>query len=194
MLPQTKFQFQVEGELIQFLDWSKGTPKYVRIAIGEERFPIKLSKSLRREIVDLNIVPGDRLKIIGDETLKPETGIHKLKATRIINLSRQSEPMPDNLEEISYSKKGKSKAKILVCHKSGCLKRGGKHLHEKIEQALSELGLQNHVEIERTGCQKRCKKAPNFILMPGEKETRCDRMDLDSILSFLEKHFCISCK
>jgi hypothetical protein len=67
-------------------------------------------------------------------------------------------------------------------------------LHEKIEKALSELGLQNHVKIEHTGCQKRCKKAPNFILMPGEKETRCDRMDLDGILALLEKHFCSSCK
>lgn len=84
----------------------------------------------------------------------------------------------------SNSKKGKKKkGKILLCGKSSCSKRGGKQLDRALTTTLQKLGLQERVNLEVTSCQKQCKKAPSFILMPGKvKQTYVNPHKLTSLI------------
>lgn len=61
----------------------------------------------------------------------------------------------------------KPKIKVLVCQKSGCLKKGGKGLCEALDQILRDRNLEQYVTIQRTGCVKRCSAAPNVVMVPG---------------------------
>ncbi|MBF2047902.1 MAG: (2Fe-2S) ferredoxin domain-containing protein [Elainella sp. C42_A2020_010] len=63
----------------------------------------------------------------------------------------------------------KSKIKVLVCQKSGCLKKGGRGLCEALQQALCQRNLDQHVTIKPTGCLKCCSSAPNLVMMPGNR-------------------------
>jgi NADH:ubiquinone oxidoreductase subunit E len=77
-------------------------------------------------------------------------------------------------------------AKIMVCQKSGCIKRGGKGLLSKLEKTLCDRGLLEKVKIEHTDCQKRCSSAPNCVLVLGKKQYR--KIHPDAIASLLENH------
>ncbi|MCU0543601.1 MAG: NAD(P)H-dependent oxidoreductase subunit E [Oscillatoriaceae cyanobacterium Prado104] len=65
--------------------------------------------------------------------------------------------------------KNPPKVKVLVCQKSGCLKRGGKKLCEDLDRTICDRQWENYVTIERTGCLKRCSSAPNLVIMPGKQ-------------------------
>ncbi len=85
------------------------------------------------------------------------------------------------------SHKSSPKAKILLCQKSGCLKRGGKSLLSELEQTLCDCGLQDKVTIEYSSrCMKCCKSAPNYILQIGNKEYK--NIHPKEIASLLENH------
>ncbi|MEL6552043.1 MAG: (2Fe-2S) ferredoxin domain-containing protein [Cyanobacteria bacterium J06621_11] len=82
---------------------------------------------------------------------------------------------------------GKVKGKIMVCHKSGCKKRGGRQLVEALERTLREQQLEDAVAIQYTGCQKQCSKAPSLIIMPGKY--RYDGLTPREVPALLKKHF-----
>ena len=71
-------------------------------------------------------------------------------------------------KNITFKEGKNKKGKILLCGKSSCSKRGEKQLYRALTATLQKLGLQERVNIELTGCQKQCKKAPSLILMPGK--------------------------
>lgn len=165
--------FQAEGE---FLSWENPDQlKYFNLAVETGVLKIKLAKELRTSL-GLRVRPGDRLWVAGLQKLNPKTQASKLKACRV------------KLVEVgSPTLLGKSandrKAKILVCQKSGCLKRGGQGLCRALESELSDRGLQERVTIERTGCLKRCSSGPNLVVMPGKQHY--SRIRPDAIARFL---------
>jgi NADH:ubiquinone oxidoreductase subunit E len=65
-------------------------------------------------------------------------------------------------------KKKKDLPCILICHKSDCWQSGGKEIYQRLEEELRDRGLSNRVQIQKTGCQKRCKQAPNLVIMPNK--------------------------
>lgn len=65
--------------------------------------------------------------------------------------------------------KSKPKIKVLVCQKSGCLKRGGKGLCEALDRTICDRQWEKYVTVERTGCLKHCSSAPNVVIMPGKQ-------------------------
>jgi (2Fe-2S) ferredoxin len=67
------------------------------------------------------------------------------------------------------SAKSHPKIKVLVCQKSGCLKRGGKGLCEALDRTICDRQWEKYVTIERTGCLKHCSSAPNVVIMPGKQ-------------------------
>lgn len=77
--------------------------------------------------------------------------------------------------------------KIQVCRKSGCQKRGGRQLVEALKQALRDRNLHSQVDIQYTGCQNHCAKAPTFTVMPGGH--RYSQVKLSRLPGVLDRHF-----
>ncbi len=152
---------QIEGKFIGFLPHPKNDLKYMQLQVGERRIAVKLAKELR-EPISKKLVEGDEL-VVSLEQKKAGIGSHlKLKTDHIEKLNTDGKPLVFGAEPNSKENK------ILLCYNSKCAKRGGKQLYFALAEALEKLGLQHQVSIEITGCQKHCKKAPSFILMPGK--------------------------
>ncbi|MDR9405304.1 MAG: (2Fe-2S) ferredoxin domain-containing protein [Halothece sp. Uz-M2-17] len=152
---------QVEGNFLSFLPNSKNELKYMQLQVGERIIAVKLAKELRKPISN-KLVAGDQLLVSLEQKELGKGSCLKLKTDHIEKLNTGRKPIVFRTK--SYSKEDK----ILLCHNSKCAKRGGKKLYFALAEALEKLGLQNKVLIEITGCQKQCKKAPSFILMPGK--------------------------
>ncbi|MBW4667280.1 MAG: (2Fe-2S) ferredoxin domain-containing protein [Cyanomargarita calcarea GSE-NOS-MK-12-04C] len=181
---QTLSQFNLSGQFLGFVEDTAGKFKYMRLILAKcesispfstEEVQIKLPKELRASM-DLSLVHGDEVRIVGVSKLDQQTGKIKLKAYQVTPVGgcpkqEMSTPM---------------KARILVCQKSGCRKHGGNGLLSEIEAILQERGLLGHVTIEYTSCQKRCNKAPNCVLQLGKKEYNL--MHPRAIASLLEHH------
>lgn len=175
---QGSWEFNFEGQLLGFVEPGASNPKYLLLGCSQENLQIKISKQLRTS-ARLTLRPGDRLQVLGSARLDSYTGSLKLKANRVIPLSLSSELtslQDSNQISINSSPTERSdnmqstppKVKVLVCQKSGCLKRGGKALLQSLKVALDDSNLSERVLVEHTGCLKRCASAPNFAIMPGK--------------------------
>jgi (2Fe-2S) ferredoxin len=168
-------EVNLEGQFLGFVGNKPGKYKHLRLAIPAGNIKIKVPKTLRISL-GLSLVPGEQISIDGISKLNSRTSEIKLQAYRIIPvgfcLLKNSEPQP--------------KAKIMVCQKSGCIKRGGKGLLSELEKTLCERGLLDKVTIEHTDCQKRCGSAPNCVLLVGKKQYK--KIQPDAIASVLEDH------
>ncbi|PMB48917.1 DNA-binding protein [Fischerella thermalis CCMEE 5205] len=168
-------EFNLEGQFLGFLGDSSREYKYLRLAIASGEVQLKLPKQLRAYL-GVNLQPGELLQVFGLSKLNTHTGKIKFKVYGVKPLGvcpNQKNPQ-------------QTKAKILVCQKSGCRKRGGKGLLSKLEKILCERGLQDKVTIEQTGCLKCCNSAPNCVLQLGQKEFK--KVHPEAIASLLENH------
>ena len=185
--------FQLQGKFVGFIYKSNGQAKSLILAVGERELRIKIDKSLQ-DTHFLNLLPGDWISITGEQEFKKEKFTKlKLKAYEIDRLSCDVKCNPQ--EETNAMGKGKAcakKGKILICNKSDCAKRGGKKLYGVLEKTISNLGLEKHVTIQKTGGQKRCGKAPNMILMPGR--SKHSKPNPKNIAGLLEEHYITSGK
>ncbi|WP_414543224.1 (2Fe-2S) ferredoxin domain-containing protein [Nostoc sp. CCY0012] len=168
-------ELKLEGQFLGFVGDKPGKCKYLQLAISSGNVQVKLPKELRRPL-SLTLMPGDLISVCGISKLNPHTGEIKLKAHQITSLDGcPNQKLPSQPH-----------AKIMVCQKSGCLKRGGKGLLSDLEKTLCDRGLLDKVKIEHTGCQKRCSSAPNCVLELGKKKYK--KMHPDAIASLLENH------
>lgn len=151
---------RVEGEFFGFLPKPGSELKYMQLQVGERRISVKLAKELR-EPLGKELVKHDRLLVFLQQKSLGIGSPLKLKTHRVEKY--KSGYPPSIFESAAMSEQGK----ILLCYNSSCVKRGGKKLYYALAETLHQLGLQDQVRIEMTGCQKQCKKAPSFILMPG---------------------------
>jgi len=200
--------FNLEGIFLGFLGGDPRKPKSLLLGVDQEQIAIKLPKELRPSITR-SVSLGDRLRCIGCSQIDFKAGVIKLKAYQIFFLP----PLGDgptgippsavpadtaatppcsrgNAPEPATATKAPKNSKILVCHKSGCQKRGGRKMVTALEQVLQEYQLQDQVEIRYTGCQKRCSKAPNLTVMPGKH--RYDNLSPKDLSALIEEHFCPS--
>ncbi|HLO47794.1 MAG TPA: (2Fe-2S) ferredoxin domain-containing protein [Kamptonema sp.] len=213
-------EFSLEGQILGFIVEDGYKLKYLRIAApsGEE-YVVKISKQLRSPLAPV-LAPGLAVRVVGEKKLNWETGKIKLKAYSVVPLTgdnlptgetqilagasfgRQTEVSPfacggqlpcDRLGTIAPTPTNSSqnKAKILVCQKSDCQKRGGRAVCQALEAALSDRGLKDQVTIQGTGCLKQCKAGPNMVLMPDK--TRYSRIEPTEIPAIIEKHFAHVC-
>ncbi|ARV60642.1 DNA-binding protein [Nostocales cyanobacterium HT-58-2] len=178
--------FNFEGQFLGFVSDcdSPGKLKYLRLALESEDVQIKIPKELRHSL-SLSLVLGEKIRVLGIKKLDTLTGEIKLKAFRVI----PSGVCPNQTIPIQQQK-CLPKARILVCQKSGCTKRGGKGLLSELEKILCDRGLSDQVKIEHTGCLKCCKSAPNYILQIGKKEYK--KMHTEAIISLLESYLASS--
>ena len=184
--------FQLQGKFVGFIYKSNGQSKSLILAVGERELRIKIDKTLR-DSQQLNLVPGDWISITGEQEFKGNFTKLKLQAYEITRLSCDVKCDQEKVNDATVTNQGKTcpkKGKILLCNKSDCAKRGGRKLHQIVEQTLSNLGLEDHVTIEKTSCQKRCGKAPNIILMPGK--AKHSKPNPQTITELLEEHYLTS--
>ncbi|AFZ17189.1 (2Fe-2S) ferredoxin domain-containing protein [Allocoleopsis franciscana] len=172
-------EFRIEGQFLGFASDEFGKLKYLRVAIETGEFHIKVPKESRAFFMRI-LRPSDQILVIGTKKLDKHTGQFKLKAEQVNKLTLDSQEMIPQ-QQVLHTR---PKAKILMCQKSGCIKRGGKRLCQELEATLCDRGLQDRVKIERTGCLKRCSQAPNLVLMPGK--TRLSGMHPEAIATLIE--------
>lgn len=175
-------EFSLEGRFLGFVLEDGYKIKYLRLATSNGEYRTKLCKELRSSF-DLQLIAGDWVQVVGEKKLDLKTGKLKLKAERVI----PAVPRQDDRDVSAKSKSVKTKASILVCQKSDCMKRGGKAVCQALEAAVSDRGLSDQVSIKGTGCLKQCKAGPNVVVMPDK--TRYSRIQSDQIPELFDKHF-----
>lgn len=154
--------FQLRGQFQGFTSDKK--PRSFQLQTQELSHRIKAPKSLRAELQQY-LQPGDAIQVDGVQTVDKDTAELQLKAkkvTRITAAELMAAPVATPV-----SKPAKS-AKVLVCHKSSCRKRGAVKVYQALEASLSEAGLDGTVPVKLTGCMDRCKAGPNVVVMPGK--------------------------
>ncbi|HIK06773.1 MAG TPA: (2Fe-2S) ferredoxin domain-containing protein [Trichormus sp. M33_DOE_039] len=174
----TLSEFNLEGDFLGFIGNKTKKIKYLSLAIPSGDVLIKLPKKLRSALSS-SLAIGERINIYGVGKLNRYKGTIKLKAYEVTTISHPHHPHADLPPQ--------PPAKIMVCQKAGCIKRGGQGLLSELEQTLCDRGLLDKVTIEHTNCQKRCSSAPNCILMLGKKKYKknCPQ----AIASLLESYF-----
>ncbi|EKV00049.1 hypothetical protein Lepto7375DRAFT_2139 [Leptolyngbya sp. PCC 7375] len=196
------YMFILEGIFLGYLSKKKKKIKALALEVEQEQVVIKLPKEVRDSIQAYQFQPGDQIRCIGRSQVDFTTGTIKLRAYQVLPLLPPNEEVPlttspkapmSTTAEASQVPTYPTVAvaqkppKILICRKSGCQKRGGRQLISKLESILQEYQLHDQVEIQYTGCQKRCSKAPTLTIMPGKH--RYDRLSLQSLSNVVEKHF-----
>ncbi|UKO97358.1 (2Fe-2S) ferredoxin domain-containing protein [Nostoc sp. UHCC 0870] len=175
----TLSEFNLEGDFLGFIGNKPKKVKYLSLAISSGDVLIKLPKKLRTALSS-SLEIGERINIYGVGKLNRYKGTIKLKAYQVTTIS-------DGLHShLTQDLPPQPSAKIMVCQKSGCMKRGGKGLLSDLEQTLCDRGLLDKVTIEHTDCQKRCSSAPNCVLMLGKKKYK--KNCPDAIASLLEQY------
>jgi (2Fe-2S) ferredoxin len=195
-----RMEFNFEGQFLGFVSHD-GKLKYMRLRMLSEELQIKLPKSLRVSL-GRSLPVGEAIQVTGMGKFDRHTHELKLKAHQIIPLTAPgsqtpaaipTSEVPSKPHNAKIEPKSKPKIKVLVCQKSGCLKKGGKGLGASLNQILRDRGLHQHVTIEQTGCLKHCSGAPNLVIMPGNHRYPGVRLEAlpqiaDAIAQNLARH------
>lgn len=189
-------EFDLLGQLQYFLFKKDGQIKYLKLSCDGREYLIKLTKSLRYNFPQ-TITPGCWLTVKGEQKQYIKTGKLKLKAS-IVELAeaRQSHNQPElalkNISLNNCSKSAEPSAKVLVCKKSSCWKRGGQAVCQLIEDICRDRDWGDRVEVKTTGCLKQCKQGPNVVMLPSK--TRYSNVKPQQVPVLLEKHLLASAK
>lgn len=186
--------FHLEGKFVGFIKKPNGQLKYLRFMFDGKELHIKLDKELRGSL-ESNLAYGDWIQVLGRRKFKGSFSEFKLKAFQVNRLSCSPECKDNsNLNSLdiinNQSSNFPKKGEILLCNKSDCVRNGGEELYQELRKIICYLGLENSVTIQKTSCQKRCKKAPNMILMPGKE--KCSNPKYQSIVNLLRTHYLTS--
>jgi (2Fe-2S) ferredoxin len=181
-------EFCIEGKFLDFVIKDGYKLKGLRLETGDGECYIKLAKHLRANF-DWRLPAGTWLQVVGEQKYDLKTGEVKLKAQQVMaarypngdNLT----PLPQQLTTPPSSHVKQKKSTILVCHKSDCMKRGGREVCQALEAAVSARGLESEVTIKGTGCMKNCKAGPNLV-MPDK--TRHSRIKATQVSALIDKH------
>jgi (2Fe-2S) ferredoxin len=172
---QVLSDINLEGQLLGFISDELGKYKYLYLAMSSGDIRIKLDQDLHYSLMS-SLVPGEQVRVSATRKINLHKNKIKLKAYQIQAVGFC--PIPSRLPKTS--------ATIMICQKSGCVKKGGKTLLAELEETLSDRNLLAKVKIQHTDCQKTCNNAPNCMLMIGKK--RYTQVTPEAIVSLLERH------
>lgn len=179
--------FNFQGKLSK-ISFKKNKIKYIKLVTNEGKYWLKIPKNLREKIAGLS--PGCQLEVAGKSKQHPITGKTKYKAETVVVVAQKPAAASVKTKAVSllpvFDSKTKSKAKVLVCQKSNCWKKGGKKVCQELESILSDRGLTKEIPIQKTGCLKQCKKAPALVMMPDK--ARYNHVKPQQVEKMVEKH------
>ncbi|MEA5505579.1 (2Fe-2S) ferredoxin domain-containing protein [Halotia wernerae UHCC 0503] len=185
-------EFRLEGRFIDFVIKDGYKLKGLMLATSEGECYVKLAKHLRATF-DWRLPPGTWLQVVGEKKYDKKSDTVTLKAEQVMAAGSDMGKVPTltsgqqpSVIDYTKAKLAKTKATILVCQKSDCMKRGGKGVCQALEASLSDRGLEDQVNIKGTGCMKNCKAGPN-IVMPDK--TRYSRIQAAQVSAIMDQHF-----
>ncbi|MGA7954374.1 MAG: (2Fe-2S) ferredoxin domain-containing protein, partial [Gloeobacterales cyanobacterium] len=121
-------EFTMEGQFIGFVtDGPK--LKYLKLMSSQREYWFKLSKD-QRAFEDWDLKPQEWIKVSGERKQDRKTGTFKLKAHEVQRTTTVVSTVP------------KPQAKILVCGKSDCWKRGGREVYHALQETLQQQGIE----------------------------------------------------
>ena len=176
-------EFTLKGS-IQNVWMKEGKPKYITVLSHSSLFWIKLSKDVR-SAAEATLTPGVDVEVRGRKKQDKKTGIIKLKADSVT--SNQASLNPLTQPAATTVESSQKPAKILVCQKSDCRRRGSDGICSLLAKELEERGLQDQVTIQKTGCLKQCKAGPNVVMLPDK--TRYSNVEPEEIPTLIDQHF-----
>jgi hypothetical protein len=171
----TLSEINLEGQFLGFAGKKPHKSKHLRLAVPAGKIKINIPEDLRDSILAV-LLPGEQISVNAISKLNLRNSKVKLTAYQVEAAGFC--PIHHLLTE--------TQPKIMVCQKSGCMKRGGKGFLSELEQTLCDRGLIDKVQIEHTDCQKTCGSAPNCILTVGKKQYK--KVHPSAIASLLEEH------
>ena len=181
--------FNFNGKLSK-ISYKKKKIKYIKLETKQDKYWIKVPEKLRKKIASLS--PGCELEVEGIAKQKSKDGKTKRKAKKVMVVIPD---LPENPIEVKtktvsllpiFDRKTKSKAKVLICQKSNCWKKGGKQVCAEIESILDDMDLAKKIPIKKTGCLKQCKKAPALVMMPDK--ARYNKVKPKQVAKMIDKH------
>ena len=178
-------EFNVTGRLVALIIKKDNQVKYLKLATQDRQYWIKVAKNIREDIAQIVSLEAD-LIVRGTKKQKRKTGKVEYKADYVElvahNNSDQKIVVSEVLPLSSQNNKAKAQAKVLVCKKSNCWKKGGKEVCQVLEEIYGECQIQ----VKTTGCLKQCKKGPNVVILPDK--ARYSRVKPQQIPTLVEKH------
>ncbi len=179
--------FQVATKLLGVILKNDNKIKFLRVAINNQDYWVKLPKDLRKQL-DFEIKVGSWLYIQGTQEIDRKKENLKLTATSIKPLLPPEALFGESMiVQPPIANKRTQKASILICQKSDCWKRGGKEICQQLETELRDRGLDDQVQIKTTGCMKHCKQGPNIVFMPDK--ARYSQVKPHQVSSLVDRHF-----
>ena len=183
----TKSLFSLSGKLTKIYS-KKERVKYIKLATAQGKYLIKISKKLSRKIADLSC--GCQIEVAGElkQSKKKSKRKYKAQAIAVIpqDLDKKAAIETKVVSLPSENAQAKSKARVLICQKSNCWKKGGKQVYEELDSILGDRNLDNEVTIKKTGCLKKCKKAPNVVMLPDKAQYT--KVKPKQVENLVEKH------
>lgn len=183
-----KQTFCLEGRFEGFMADGQSPFKYLNLCGNDgEQHKIKLPKSVRIMLFRY-LQTGDWIRVVGQESIDKGTGEPKLKAREVVRV-KPLEVVATPLKLVKEQQKAKHRkpAKILICQKSSCRKRGAGQLCQALETSLASQGLTDSVQIKPTGCMDKCKAGPNLVVMPDKQ--RYTKVKPAQVPDLIAQHF-----
>ncbi len=180
--------FSLEGQFLRFAGdagYPLACPKALWLETSEGIYLIKLPKDSRISLGE-RLRSRDRLQVSGTKKLDLKKGTYELKAEQVTVLTSQDAAVTATAAAPA-SEPARSKAKILICQKSSCLKRGAVAVQQAIETTLRDRDLQDQVFIKGTGCMDCCKQGPTVVFMPAKQ--RYSQVTPTEIPALIEQHW-----
>ncbi len=176
--------FSLSGKFLSYTFKDGYEIKRLTLETPDGKYSIKVTKQARATLKE-TLLPGDQIEVRGRKKLDSSTATLKLKADFIQRLATQPVLTP-----LPTAPAKSEKLSILVCQKSGCMKRGGKAVCKALEAAVADHALHDQITIKGTGCMKNCGKGPNIVFMPGK--IRYTKVSAKDIAALVNEHFTIS--
>lgn len=180
-------EFNITGKLVKIIFKKYNQVKYLKLVTEKQAYWIKVAKSIREDIAEIVSLDAE-VTIKGTKKQKKKTGQIEYKAdyVELVASSNSNSSrhiiVPETSPVSNQENKVKAKAKILVCKKSSCWKKGGKEICQVLENIYSD----RQIEVKTTGCLKQCKKGPNVVMLPDK--ARYSRVRPQQIPILVEKH------
>lgn len=179
--------FELNGKLTK-ISAKKKKIQYIKLKTEGGKYWIKVPKQLREKIASLP--RGCQLEVSGTSKQDQKKGRTKYKAETVIVVPQDPPATTVVTKTVSllpvFDRQTKSKAKVLICQKSNCWKKGGKQVHAELESVFSNCGLTDAIPIKKTGCLNQCKKAPTLVMLPDK--ARYSKVKPKQITRLVDKH------
>lgn len=172
-------EFTAIGELKDIRTKSDGRVKYLLLSTEKDVYRIKVAKDQPANLSQ-QLIPGCKIEVSGmlKRQLHKNKIQHKAFSIKLLAPANSNQP---------HSKAQKSLGKILICQKSNCWDKGGQASYKVLKQELTQRGIFDQVDIKMTGCLKKCKKAPNMVVLPDKKHYV--NVKPKQIATIIEQHF-----